>query len=198
MELETDLKKIMILAEEKEFENWKFRTFLKECDIPSKELDSIVHDLFKQVSVEIDCKECSNCCKEVTMVLDNKDIDKFAKGLKLTGTQFTEKYLIKDEEGDIIFNKKPCPFLNKTICSYYDYCPKDCKSYPNLHKNDFISRLIGVIENYSICPIIFNVYELLKMEVWDSEEDEFSEFNDYDDYNKYEQYEEYEEYEDYK
>ncbi len=30
------------------------------------------------------------------------------------------------------------------------------------YENDFVFRLIGVIQNYSICPIVFNVYEALK------------------------------------
>lgn len=39
---------------------------------------------------------------------------------------------------------------------------ENCISYPHLHKKDFTSRLIGVIENCSVCPIVFNVYERLK------------------------------------
>jgi hypothetical protein len=26
--------------------------------------------------------------------------------------------------------------------------------------------LIGVVENYDVCPIVFNVYEQLKAELW--------------------------------
>ncbi len=39
----------------------------------------------------------------------------------------------------------------------YQCRPDDCRSYPHLHKRDFISRLINVIGNYSVCPIVFNI-----------------------------------------
>ena len=41
MKLETDLKKIMEMAEKREDENWDFRSFLKGYDIESEELGSI-------------------------------------------------------------------------------------------------------------------------------------------------------------
>jgi hypothetical protein len=31
-----------------------------------------------------------------------------------------------------------------------------------LNKDEFVFRLMGVIGNYEICPIVFNVYEMLK------------------------------------
>jgi len=37
--------------------------------------------------------------------------------------------------------------------------------------------LIDVIENTSICPIVFNVYEALKEEVWNNPE--FDDLNDF-------------------
>ena len=33
-------------------------------------------------------------------------------------------------------------------------------------EEEFVFRLIGVIENYEVCPIVFNVYEQLKDELW--------------------------------
>jgi hypothetical protein len=63
MKVETDLKRIKEAAEKKENENWEFRSFLKGYDIKVQELDSIVHGLFKEVSREIDCTACGNCCR---------------------------------------------------------------------------------------------------------------------------------------
>ena len=34
------------------------------------------------------------------------------------------------------------------------------------HKKEFTSRLISVIENSSLCPIVYNVYEFAKRELW--------------------------------
>jgi hypothetical protein len=44
-----------------------------------------------------------------------------------------------------------------------------CMNYPQsnitaVRMNGFVLRLIDVLNNYSICPIVFNVYEQLKSE----------------------------------
>jgi len=173
--VETDLNKIKKLSSKNEKENWKFRTFLKWCDLPEGKIDSIVHELFQKVLAKIDCKSCANCCKKALPLLDEADIKKFAKGLGITILEFKEEYLIDAEEksGKFTFNKKPCPFLRNNICSHYDLRPEDCRSFPHLHKKKFTSRLINVIENCFLCPIVFNVYELLKDEVWHNRFDEF-------------------------
>jgi hypothetical protein len=178
--METDLIKIENHAKESENENWNFRTFLKGYDI--KNLDTIVHKLFKQVSEAIDCTACGNCCKKIQPILNKKDINKLSKSLNITPNQFITKYVDKDEDGDNILNQLPCPFLNDNKCIQYDSRPVDCASYPHLHKKDFVFRLIGVVNNYSICPIVFNVYEALKnklkSEFIDFQE-EFDEFGYY-------------------
>lgn len=164
--METDIDKIRKLSNEKEDENWEFRSFLKGYDISEEKIYSIIHELFQKVSSEIDCRTCANCCKEVQPVLDQKDIERFSKCLAISVAQFKAQYLVKDEEpGKFVFNKKPCPFLKDNLCSHYAYRPKDCKSYPHLHKCGFVFRLVNVIENCSICPIVFNVYGYLKDEI---------------------------------
>ncbi|MCE8425550.1 MAG: YkgJ family cysteine cluster protein [Candidatus Methanoperedens sp.] len=164
--METDLNKIRKLSKEKEDENWEFRSFLKGCDISEEKIDSIVHELYQKVSSEIDCRTCANCCKEVQPVLDQEDIERFVKCSGISVAQFKDRYLVKDEGPEkFVFNKKPCPFLKDNLCSHYDFRPKDCRSYPHIHKRGFIFRLVNVIENSSICPIVFNVYESLKDEI---------------------------------
>ena len=165
--METDLNRIKKLSKEKEDENWEFRSFLKGCGISEEKIDSIVHKLYKKVSSEIDCRTCANCCKEVQPVLDQEDIKNFSKCLSISIAQFKDQYLVKSKEPEkFVFNKKPCPLLKDNSCLHYPYRPKDCISYPHLHKRDFIFRLIGVVENCSICPIVFNVYEYLKDKIW--------------------------------
>jgi len=100
--METDLIKIENHAKERENENWNFRTFLKGYDI--KNLDTIVHKLFKQVSEAIDCTACGNCCKKTQPILKKKDINKLSKSLNITPNQFITKYVDKDEDGDNILN----------------------------------------------------------------------------------------------
>jgi Fe-S-cluster containining protein len=158
--METDLTKIKNQAKEKEDENWRFRTFLKIYD--DTNLDSIVHKLLEQVSKAIDCTSCGNCCREVQPILNNRDINKLAKSLNIKPDQFITDYVKKDEDGDNVLKQIPCPFLSDNKCTQYDSRPNDCASYPHLHKQEFVFRLIGVINNYSVCPIVFNVYEALK------------------------------------
>lgn len=177
--METDINKIRKLSKEKEDENWEFRSFLKGGDISEEKIDLIVHELYQNVSSEIDCRACANCCRGVQPVLDQEDIERLSKCLGISCAQFKDQYLVKDDDpGKFVFNKKPCPFLKDNLCSHYTNRPKDCRSYPHLHKCGFIFRLVNVIGNCSICPIVFNVYEYLKNEIQnDDDSNDFYGFN---------------------
>jgi len=172
--METDPNNIKKISEEKWDENWEFRSFLKGLDISIEALDSIVHKLYHQVSSKIDCTKCANCCKEVSPILLRTDIRKFSKYLGISISDFQGSYLKKDDESEgYLFDETPCPFLKDNLCLNYNYRPKDCISFPHLQKDEFVFRLMGVIDNCSICPIVFNIYELLKDELWHK-------FNDFD------------------
>ena len=168
MDLVTDLKHIEMMAKERDEENWAFRTFLKQLDIKTEELDAIVHQITAEVSSQIDCTKCANCCKQISPVLDNDDILKLVLSFKTPVPDFQGKYLTfyAHDHSKRLFNKAPCPFLKDNLCLHYECRPKDCRSYPHLHKEEFIFRLWNVVENYAICPIVFNVYERLKIELW--------------------------------
>ena len=171
MEIVTDLQKIARLAKARNEENLNFRTYLKNLDMDIEEIDKIVHKINNEVSSLIDCTKCSNCCREIRPVLDDEDIVKFAEGLNIEVSKFIEKYIVEDEEEDeegnrYNFNGLPCPFLKEGICVNYQNRPKDCESYPHLDKDEFVFRLWNVIDQYEICPIVFNVYEILKKELW--------------------------------
>ncbi|MCA9923653.1 MAG: YkgJ family cysteine cluster protein [Anaerolineales bacterium] len=168
MKIETDLKYIEKMGEVRDEENWAFRTFLKQIDLGTDELDVIVHQITTEVTSQIDCTTCGNCCKQIRPVLDEDDSSEFALGLKMAAPEFEGKYLKphEDEVSKYVFKEMPCPFLKDKRCMNYEYRPQDCRSYPHLHKDRFVSRLWGVLANYSICPIVFNVYERLKRELW--------------------------------
>ena len=173
MKLETDLNKIQKLSKKNDPENWNFRAFLKGYDATIEEMDSIVHELYQRIASAIDCTKCANCCKKVRPVLDQEDIQKCSEGVGISVSQFKMKYLIPHkEQGKLVFKEKPCPLLKNNLCSIYRHRPKDCKSFPHLHKKEFVFRLWGVVDNCSICPIVFNVYEQLKDELWHSGDDE--------------------------
>jgi hypothetical protein len=170
MEIITDLEYISELAEKRAEENWEFRSFLKQVDLSRQELDAIVHQKVDEVTEQIDCTKCANCCKQIRPVLEKDDVERFALGLQISVVEVKEKYLKSEDEqtSRYQFNALPCPFLENNLCSNYDHRPEVCRSFPHLHKEDFVSRLWRVVENYEICPIVFNVYERLKMELWHS------------------------------
>ncbi len=61
MDIVTDLDYIKEVAVEKDDENWEFRAFLKQYDMPRREIDAIVHRLVDKVTAQIDCTKCANC-----------------------------------------------------------------------------------------------------------------------------------------
>lgn len=160
--LELDLDKIFEYGEIREEENLEFRIFLKGKN--SKEIDRIVHRLNDEISSQIDCNSCGNCCKKFGPAVTDDEIVKLSEKRQISVEQF-EKDHIEIEDGDKYLIPVPCMFLNGTACSIYDERPAECKSFPYLHREGFTSRSLGVIMNYSICPIVYNVFEALKKEL---------------------------------
>lgn len=183
MQIETDLKRIAELSKEKAGENWGFRSFLKDCEVPERVIDRAVHILYRQVSARIDCCTCANCCREKAPLLNGDDVIKMAKGLNLSTAEMKRNYLVKNnEEEGFNFRQKPCPFLKDTRCSIYEFRPEYCLTYPTIGKNGVLKRLCSIIRDSSVCPIVFNVLELLKEEIWTMDMDECDALDDLDDF----------------
>jgi Fe-S-cluster containining protein len=168
MSMEKDLRKIEQLARQREDENWRFRCYLKASDLSVARIDALVRKLYQEVSAQIDCTSCGNCCRVMKPLLTDADIKRLAAHLGLTVTQFRADYIKADSEerNAVEFNTMPCPFLQDNHCTVYDCRPRDCRSYPHLHKKDFVFRINQAYNNCSVCPIVFNVYEGLKSELW--------------------------------
>jgi hypothetical protein len=163
MKMETDPKIIERLAREREEENWEFRRFLKDLPIEDEELDALVHRHFEEVSSHVDCCACANCCREVLPILSTFDVERLAGGVGISGEDLIDRFLVPGEEtGTFTFNSKPCPMLFENRCTVYESRPEDCRSFPHLHKDEFVFRLIQAVQNCSICPIVFHVFERLK------------------------------------
>ncbi|MCF7832141.1 MAG: YkgJ family cysteine cluster protein [Candidatus Marinimicrobia bacterium] len=162
MPLELNIEKIKRYAKQREDENWRFRTFLKGMD--SENIDQIVHKLYETIRKKIDCTECGNCCNSLKPAVSQNEIRNLSSQLGMSIEIFEKKYLEKSDVKNNAFYFKdiPCKFLDGKICSIYNDRPETCGSYPHLHKSGFTSRSFFFLNQYEICPIIFNLYEQLK------------------------------------
>lgn len=151
------LKKAFEKVEE---ENWTFRAFLKGTEPDN--LDKHVNELHKTLFAEMDCKSCQNCCKSISPVFNNKDIERVAASLQQSPDKFRSKYLEK-VDGEMTIKDTPCPFLTEKGCSIYDCRPKTCREYPYTNKKDIVCRLINLVENCKVCPVVFEIFERLKV-----------------------------------
>jgi len=162
--LELDIEKISRMAEQKEKRNFDFRIYLKGQD-PEK-IDKIVHRLNKIITEQIDCTQCGNCCKLLSTCISDSELLILAELDNLSATEFENKFVKKEENGDAKYLKDiPCRYLSDKKCSIYENRPEDCRSYPHTHKDRFVARTLGVLMNYEVCPIVYNVYENLKIEL---------------------------------
>ena len=136
MKLETNLTKIKKIARQRKEENWDFRCYLRELPTTIRKIDETVQTVYGEVCRQIDCTECA----------------------------FTTRYLKQAPEGEAghIFKSRPCPFLADKHCTVYENRPRDCRSYPHLHRKGFVYRISQAVANYGVCPIIYNTYERLK------------------------------------
>lgn len=137
--------------------------------------------LFNEVHREIDCTTCGNCCKEFLTVFEKEDIENISQKLGINPESFAEKFpgaaVIKFNGREYlekalasvlhnwgyVFSAKPCHFLKNNLCLCYEVRPQVCRTFPRLGAG-VIERMNEVLDNYQICPIVFNVYERLKSE----------------------------------
>lgn len=153
MRLEINLENIVLIAKRKEDENISFRTYLNAQD--SEKIDEIVHRLYEDIEPQIDCVECGNCCLNLRPIVS--DVSKFVEPENIEAYKYLHHFSCKN-----IKDKKCMIYLERF---------EECREYPYLHRDKFITRTQGVLTNYEICPIIFNVFELLKIELgWTYEE----------------------------
>ena len=163
-QLELNIEKIALIGEQKEKENYSFRIFLKGQDF--KRIDRIVHRLDKEIRAQIDCEKCGNCCKSLRPSLTESEIDTLSRIDNVSQHDFITRFVeIDNRDGGKYLKDTPCKYLEDKICSIGLNKPEDCKSYPHTQKSGFVSRTFQMIDNYGICPIVFNLFEQLKEEL---------------------------------
>jgi uncharacterized protein len=137
-----------------------YKQFLKKAD-KNKVLRQLP-ELHEEAFSKIDCLQCGNCCKTYSPRFKTPDIKRISKHLKLRESEFIDKYLRVDEDGDFVVKSTPCPFLgNDNYCSIYEVRPSDCQRFPYSDEDVFIKRSQLTLKNSSFCPITYYVLEKL-------------------------------------
>ena len=118
--------------------------------------------LHEEAFSQIDCLKCANCCKNYSPRFKTPDIKRLSKHLKMRESEFIEKYLRVDEDGDFVVRSKPCPFLGENnFCSIYEQRPSDCHRFPYTDEDVFIKRQHLTLKNSTFCPAVYYVLEKL-------------------------------------
>ena len=137
--------------------------FSKLDRMSPKELDTSFHIYHDEVFSKINCVDCANCCKTISPRLHESDIIRIAGYLKKKVTAFKDLYVKTDDEGDYVFQKTPCPFLNAdNFCEIYNHRPKACREYPHTHLKRMNQILDITFKNVEVCPAVFMIVERLK------------------------------------
>jgi Fe-S-cluster containining protein len=161
----TDLVQIRRLGESKRGENNKLRLHLKRHVFVERKLKAIAQDVQEQ----IDCTVCANCCRVATTTLQERDVERLSKYLRLPRQRFLDQYTeISPEEGLILKrNEDGCVFLEGNLCTIYEARPSTCVDFPHLVRGagSLVHRMWQMIDRACYCPIVYNALERFKDEV---------------------------------
>ncbi|MGB0166246.1 MAG: YkgJ family cysteine cluster protein [Luteibaculum sp.] len=156
--MKSQLKEEMLLAKQQEKElRLVLQRLAEKPDILSGE------DQLKaahEVEEEINCLDCANCCSTIPALLNEEDIDRLPAVLGITRSQFVQRYVDYDEDGDCILNRTPCHFLDEeNKCKIYADRPQACREYPHLDDPQLIQYLPVLEENLKVCPMALRMIQ---------------------------------------
>ena len=141
----------------------KESSWIKYLNKNKKKLEAAdlkIHAMHERVSARTNCLECANCCRSLGPRITDKDVERMAKALRLKASVVTDKYLRIDEDGDLVFQTMPCPFLgDDNYCAIYESRPKACREYPHTDRKKFFQIYKLSVKNASTCPIVYEVME---------------------------------------
>ena len=128
-----------------------------------KGLNEIANKMHEEVFKTIDCLDYANCCSSIPPIVTATDSKRIAKYMGMKLADFREQYIIEDEDGDMVMNQTPCPFLEKNnYCEIYEVRPKACRQYPHTDNSDFVQNLHLHAQNAQYCPAVFHILEKMK------------------------------------
>jgi len=138
----------------------KWKKFYSQNKRKLEGMDLTVHALHDKYSDAIDCLQCARCCKSLGPRIEEKDLERMAKAMRMKSSDFRTKYLKKDEDGDTVFQTMPCPFLDAdNYCVIYESRPKACREYPHTDRKRFYQIYDLTVKNAPTCPIVYEVLE---------------------------------------
>lgn len=160
----TDLVQIRRLGEQKREENERFRRHLKRHHF----VELRFRRLAQEVEEQVDCTACANCCKQATVRLADRDVERLARSLRIKPAQFLRDYTEETADEGLILKRTPggCVFLAGNLCSVYDVRPGNCERFPHLVRGEgsIVSRMWDFKDRACYCPIVFNTLEAFKHE----------------------------------
>ncbi|HEY0434075.1 MAG TPA: YkgJ family cysteine cluster protein [Chitinophagaceae bacterium] len=137
-----------------------YERLLKRGD--KNDILSRLTELHDEAFSKIDCMSCANCCKHYSPRFKTPDIKRISRVLKMKESDFIERFLRVDEDGDFVVRSTPCPFLEKdNKCGIYEDRPSDCRRFPYTDEDVFLKRRNLTLKNSTFCPITFYVLEKL-------------------------------------
>jgi len=77
--IEMDLSRIQRLSQERDGENWEFRSWLKQY--APDNIDGLVKTLSQKYFALIDCRQCANCCRSLRIEFKKSELHAIAKTL---------------------------------------------------------------------------------------------------------------------
>lgn len=157
----TDLDEIKALSEQyrDDFEIMLHQLQFDD-DLEEDKIDALVDTISAPIIDAIDCTQCGNCCRTLTVYLTQSDVQRMAEGTGHSVESFEATYIDPlpkrhpEEWGQ--FRNRPCAFLNGKMCSVYEHRPDSCRDYP-FFTPLFRWMLGDIIEGADKCPIIYNV-----------------------------------------
>lgn len=117
-----------------------------------------------KVFSEIDCLDCAHCCKNLPPIINETDVNRIARFLKMRPTDFKANYVSYDEDDDMILNLTPCVFLlADNTCKVYEVRPRACREYPHTGNGEFRHHMILHEKNILFCPAVFQIVKEIKV-----------------------------------
>ncbi len=142
----------------------KYKKLLQSRD--AKKWIPKLPEMHEAVFEQVDCLDCARCCKNISPRFKVPDIKRIAKHVGMRQSDFIERYLRVDEDGDFVVQSSPCPFLGAdNKCDVYEVRPRDCQNYPYTDSDQFIKRPNTTLQNTRICPAVYLMLESMLGEV---------------------------------